>query len=334
MKRRSALAGIGATLSAVLAGALPISLSAKAPAAGPRWITLGTSGGPQVQAGRAQIANALVVGDAVYLFDLGNDVQRQLARAGVAERNLRAAFLSHHHLDHNADLGPVMLTHWMFGTGRLRIIGPAGTGELARGISTGNAPTVLASYPTIGPARPTIADTIAVTDLPDTLPQPTEVYRDEHVVVTAITVDHYQTPPSIPLSELPRAVAFRIEAGGRSFVYSGDTGPSPGLERLARGADYLITEVVDLDGIAARIAESMPNTPAPVRERVVEGMRINHLTTDEIGKLARAAGVGTVVLTHFVPNPEQLARPTDLIKRIRQHFTGRVIMARDLDVFR
>ena len=91
-----------------------------------RWITLGTSGGPSVQVERAQISNALVVGDAVYVFDAGNDIQRQLAKANVAEISLRAVFLSHHHLDHNADLGPLIVTHWMFGSGNLGVFGPAG----------------------------------------------------------------------------------------------------------------------------------------------------------------------------------------------------------------
>jgi ribonuclease BN (tRNA processing enzyme) len=105
-----------------------------------RWITIGTSGGPSVQIERAQISNALVVGDAVYIFDAGNDVQRQLAKANVAERNLRAVFLTHHHLDHNANLGPLIVTHWMFGSGKLGVFGPAGSRTLVSGLVSANAP--------------------------------------------------------------------------------------------------------------------------------------------------------------------------------------------------
>lgn len=319
--------------SAAALGAAPFGSALTAAASPvPRWITLGTSGGPQVQAERAQIANALVVGDALYLFDLGNDVQRQLARAGVPERDLKAAFLSHHHLDHNADLGPVIMTHWLFGQGQLPVFGPAGTRALVTGIAAANAPTALASFPTIGPAKPAIADTVRAADLA-ALSAPTEIYRDEHITVSAIAVDHYQVPPSVSLAEMPQALAYRVEAGGRSFVYSGDTGPSQGLERLAHEADYLFVEVVDLDGIADRIARTMPGAPTATRNAVVNGMRVNHLTPDEIGKLAASAGVKCVVLTHFVPIPEQLHSPRALVAGVRRHFKGRVVMARDLDSF-
>lgn len=323
--RRNFLAG--------LAALIPLSAARTAKPSQPRWITLGTSGGPQVQPQRAQISNALVVGDAIYLFDVGNDVQRQMARAGLAERNLRGVFLSHHHLDHNADLGPVMLTHWLFGRGDLPIYGPAGTKRLARGIADANDATVLASFPTAGPGKPSISDTIRPVDLPDTIETPTEIYRDDHVVVSAISVDHYQVQPSIPLEDMPRAVAYRVNVQGRSFVYSGDTGPSAGLARLAKGADVLITEIVDLDAISTRISRTMSDAPAFVRKNVVEGMRVNHLTADEVGKLAAAAGVGTVVLTHFVPVPEQIDRPGEMMAAIRRHYEGRVVMARDLDSF-
>ncbi|MBU6267052.1 MAG: MBL fold metallo-hydrolase [Sphingomonadales bacterium] len=326
MKRRSLLAALPAL-------ALASRLGSAAPA-GPRWITLGTSGGPQVQRERAQIANALIVADAVYLFDCGNDVQRQLARAGIPERAIRVVFLSHHHLDHNADLGPVLMTHWLFGAGHLPVYGPPGTATLVAGLCAANAPTALASYPTAGPARPAIADTVTAHDLPADAAEPVPVFRDEHITVTAIAVDHYQTAPSVPLPERPRAVAFRIEAGGRSFVYSGDTGPSPGLQKLAQGADVLVSEIVDIDGIAERLARTISDVPAAARKSVADGMKVNHLTAENLGRIAQAAGVKSVVLTHFVPVPEQLRHPAVLIAGVRRFYHGPVHMARDLDSFR
>lgn len=328
MRRRDALTGLGVALAAV-----PTRILAGSKPPVPRWITLGTSGGPQVQSERAQISNALVVGGSIYLFDVGNDVQRQLARAGLAERNVRGVFLSHHHLDHNADLGPVIMTHWLFGRGALPVYGPDGTKQIVAGLSAANEATMLASFPTAGPVKPPVADTVFAVDLADDIPEPMHVYRDSQIEVSAISVDHYQVQASVPLEKMPRAVAYRVEVDGRSFVYSGDTGPSQGLARLAKGADVLITEVVDLDAIAVRIAQTIPDAPPVVRQNVVDGMRVNHLTADEIGKLAAAAGVKTVVLTHFVPIPEQMAKPGQLIAAIRKHFDGRVILARDLDSF-
>jgi len=56
-----------------------------------QWVTLGTAGGPRLHANQAQIANAALVGDAVYLFDVGNGVLRQMAArscpSGTCERS-------------------------------------------------------------------------------------------------------------------------------------------------------------------------------------------------------------------------------------------------------
>lgn len=91
-----------------------------------RWVTLGTSGGPPVHVERSQIANALVVGNAIYLFDVGDGVRRQMAFAHLPEEKIKAIFLSHHHPDHNADVGPVMISHQTFGSAVMTIIGPEG----------------------------------------------------------------------------------------------------------------------------------------------------------------------------------------------------------------
>jgi len=107
------------------------------------WQTLDTAGGPPQHAARYPIANALVVGDAVYLFDVGNGVLRQLDAAGLRVDQLHGVFLTHHHLDHNADLGVVLLSHWTFGNAvPIPLIGPPGTAVLANGLMTANAPTI------------------------------------------------------------------------------------------------------------------------------------------------------------------------------------------------
>lgn len=297
-----------------------------------RWVTLGTSGGPAVQVERAQISNALVVGDSVYLFDAGNGVRRQLAKAGISERNVKALFLSHHHPDHNSDTGSLIVQHYLMGRGVLQVVGAEGTRNLVAGIVAANPPTVLASFPTFGPARAPLADTVAAQDVPPDMAQPREIYSDDNIKVTAITVHHYELPPSVPMTDRPQAIAFRVEAKGRSFVFSGDTGPSPALETLARGADVLVTEVVDLAAINAQLAKA-PGMPPAMRANLVEGMRVNHLPAEEIGKLAARAKVGRVVLTHFVPSPEAMADPLAMIAAIKRHYHGPVALAEDLDAF-
>ncbi|NLT30910.1 MAG: MBL fold metallo-hydrolase, partial [Propionibacterium sp.] len=77
------------------------------------------------------------------------------------------------------------------------------------------------------------------------------------------------------------AYAIRLEADGRSLVYSGDTGPCAALVELATGADVLLAEAGFAD-----------------QTNVPEGV---HLTGRQAGEAAAAAGVGALVLTHIAP---------------------------------
>lgn len=55
----------------------------------------------------------------------------------------------------------------------------------------------------------------------------------------------------------------------------------------------------------------------------------NALTVEQAGEVAQAAGVKTLVLTHFVPGndavPEQV-----FVEQARKSFTGEIIAGRDL----
>ncbi len=78
------------------------------------------------------------------------------------------------------------------------------------------------------------------------------------------------------------ALTVRFEAGDRSLVYSGDTGPGAGLEVLAPGADVLLCEAT-LQG------------PGAARDYPF------HLTAEEAGAIAADAAVDRLILTHIGP---------------------------------
>ncbi|SDG55572.1 Ribonuclease BN, tRNA processing enzyme [Sinosporangium album] len=77
------------------------------------------------------------------------------------------------------------------------------------------------------------------------------------------------------------AYGFRVSAGGRSLAYSGDTGETPELVRLAKDVDLLLCEASFLD---------MPDLPPDL-----------HLSGRQAAETAAKAGAGSLVLTHLVP---------------------------------
>lgn len=186
--------------------------------AGPVFVTLGTGGGPIIRARRAQPANAVVVNGAAYLFDVGDGVQQQMVKAGIAPEAVNAVFVSHHHIDHNADLGPLIIGRWLlYASSALPVIGPPGTTALVNGLAAAHRPVELAPITIGGPPKPGIATSIAPRDLPPALDAPTLVFEDANIRVLAVTVDHFHLPAGSEGARFTRSYAFRIEAGGRAM---------------------------------------------------------------------------------------------------------------------
>jgi ribonuclease BN (tRNA processing enzyme) len=115
--------------------------------------------------------------------------------------------------------------------------------------------------------------------------------------------------------------AYRFGTPDRSFVFSGDTAPSDALIALARGADVLVHEAM-LESALGTITDG--NAP-----RLMDHLLRSHTTTEQLGRVAQAAGVRTLVLSHLVP---ALPTFTDAmwIEGVRRHYRGRIIVGRDM----
>lgn len=298
----------------------------------PEFVTLGTAGGPIIHLDRSQPANAVVVDGSVYLFDTGNGIQRQMRAAGLSLDRVRAVFISHHHLDHNADLGPLLMNRWLQGHhDAITVIGPPGTARMTKAMAAAFQPTVNAPIMIGGPAKPPVTQTLRLQDLPKSMTAPQVVFEDDKVRVLAIINDHFHFAPGSIEQRMSRSYSYRIESHGRTMVYTGDTGPSANLDLLARDADLLVAEVIDLPLTIERLRR--PEIRSEMIEGLASHMERDHLTPSAIAQLAKRAGVRKVVLTHLVPTIDGRTDLSGFTKGLAGVFDGEVVIARDLDRF-
>lgn len=275
-----------------------------------RLILLGTAGGPTPKPNRAAPAQAIAIGDACYVIDCGNGVARQMVLAKLALSSIRGVFITHHHSDHNADYGNLLLLSWGSDLAtRVDTYGPPPLAEMTRQFLALNAIDIRTRIADEG--RPPLDQLIA----PHEVRAGGLVMHDDNVRVTAAVVEH---PP------LEVALAYRFDCPDRSIVISGDTRPSPALVELARGADVLVHEVMHVPSIEALIARE-PNATT-LREHLLA----SHTTTEQVGRLATEAGVKTLVLSHFVPGGYPFVSDDVWLEAVRPHFAGNVVIGRDL----
>jgi ribonuclease BN (tRNA processing enzyme) len=113
---------------------------------------------------------------------------------------------------------------------------------------------------------------------------------------------------SMPVAHRPESLAYRIvDAQGKALVYSGDSDVCDNLTAIAADAEVMICE------------SAFPD------EQKVAG----HLTASQAGKIAQAAAVKRLVLTHFYPACED----ADIENQCRSTYYGKVILARDMMAF-
>lgn len=281
---------------------------------------------------------AIVVGADRYIVDFGRGWQERYYEAGLGSskastgfsglEGVRAAFVTHLHSDHIVDLPRLLLFGSTEGLRKrsspLVIVGPASRGELPPASQKLSGEIKL-----VNPANPTPGITSTVeqiynafaSDLNDNIRdsgmphpssyiatkeinppsgtpgpnvavapdmEPFEIYRDENIRVTAILVDHAPIYPSY---------AFRFDTRNGSIVFSGDTNRNSNLIRIAKNADILVHEVISTDWANGLFPE--PRKPAEAAK--LRHLLESHTPVEEVGGIATAANVKTLVLSHLAP---------------------------------
>lgn len=207
------------------------------------------------------------------LVDVGYAVVPRLQEY-VAVDEVDAVLISHGHPDHCVDLNPLL---------RGRVLRDDPPDPLPVFAPAGELDAVLALD------RPEMFDgAYALTDIGDG-----DRFELGPFTVEARRLPHWRTN-----------VGLRITAGGRSLVYTGDSGASPATAELARDADVLLAEASFVDALPGDSARDLSSA-------------------EQRGQLATDADVRHLVLTHLLPGTD----PAASTAAARRHFTGELTIA-------
>ncbi len=127
--------------------------------------------------------------------------------------------------------------------------------------------------------------------------------------IAGFLVDFFAAVHRVP------TVAIRVSLGAKVFAFSADTIATDDLVACARNSDLFLCDTLcaELDGKDA-----------------VESARLSmHLTAKEGAQIAEQAGAVALACTHIA----RFADPENISSEARSHFSGRVIVSQDGDVY-
>jgi ribonuclease BN (tRNA processing enzyme) len=278
-------------------------------------VTLLGAGVPTPTPRRFGSAYLLDVAARSILIDCGPSTTHKLTKAGRSAVDVSLLLFTHHHFDHNADYPCFVLTRWDQDIAQtpLRVYGPPPTTSLTRKLFAApdgayvcdwNArvehPGSQRVFANRGGTLPRAEPNIEVADIDATF-----VLEEPDFTVRAAETVHVQ-----PYLE---SVAYRIDSEHGSIVFSGDTEPVDGVVELARGADTLICMCWDRDSAMA-----------------ADGLDHGMTGTASAGRMAAAAGVRTLVLTHIGAHLDSPGVREEGIKDVAAVFDDQIIFGEEL----
>ena len=278
-------------------------------------LTILGSGSPEAYARRASSGYLLEIGDDRILFDCGGGVVDNLLRSGRLPKDITHLFFTHYHTDHMMDYARLVHAAWDEGAPPLKVYGPPPLIEMTErffgkeGALSNDlrARTELAQTQQVWVARG------GTLPRPWPAPETTEIGPDAELDFGDWTIKACPTTHAEPILT---CYAYRVEHGGKSFVYSGDTGINDHVTALCQDADFLLHWCYRGSGEELHPA-LLDYCPDPA----------------EIATMAKSAGVKRLMLTHFRIHMDTDGTHTKAHADLRDIFGEHSGIVEDLDIF-
>jgi ribonuclease BN (tRNA processing enzyme) len=314
-------------LQATTLGLTATTLPLRAATATTKLVLLGTQGGPNFNLQRGETASLLLVNDEPYLIDCGYGAMRALVQQGTGFLTLGTILLTHLHDDHVADLAALLSHQWTQGrVNPTTVFGPFGTDKLVEAANLFSAANT--EIRSVDEARNITPSMLFKGKVVEAKATPVTVLQSASVKITAIENTHYPQESKAKMAH--RALSYRFDTQDRSIVFSGDTAYSESLIALAKGADVLVCEVMDVEATRKNFDERVKrgyyaDNAAGVWKHIAE----THTSTADAGRMAAAAGVTTLVFNHIIPGALTALPDKVYIDSAAAHFKGTIVVGND-----
>ena len=275
-----------------------------------RLVLLGTQGGPFIRSYKqTPSANLLVYKSLPIVIDAGFGVTFKLLDAGVNLSSIKYIFITHHHSDHNLELGPLLYNAWIAGLKEpIHVYAPAGLNSLLSFYWESNRFDIETRIKDEG--RPDIRTLVVNHEYSEG-----SIISNNDFEVCAIKNIH---PP------VAESYALKFKLDNKIIVFSGDTAYCPALIPFSLNADYLIHEVMYIPAIEEMV-KRRPNA-AKLKASILS----HHTSTEDVGRIASAAKVKTLVLNHFVPSDDKSLTEQVWMNAVKMTFSGNIVVGKDL----
>jgi ribonuclease BN (tRNA processing enzyme) len=275
-----------------------------------RLVLLGTQGGPFIRSYKqTPPANLIVYKNVTMVIDTGFGVTFKLRDAGVSLATLKYIFITHHHSDHNLELGPLIYNAWLSGLAEpIHVYAPTGLKSLLNYYWESNRFDIDTRIKDEG--RLDIRTLVVCHEFTEGSLMSTDNFQ-----ISALRNIH---PP------IHESYAFKFQLGEKRVVFSGDTAYCAPLADFASQADYLVHEVMN----AAAVEEMVKRRPNATKLKA--SILSHHTSAEDVGRIATSANVKNLVLNHFVPSDDKTLTNEVWTAAVRTTFAGNVIVGSDL----